>query len=124
MKEKRNAKPRPHRFQQPRQPHWWGGRRSGDTLIPLSIEICQRAIAGGTPTVGLYNSTDTADIFANANTGASGVPVRNSTRAGTAPYVVNQDDIVQVRVTTGGGVTATGVMVILTYLSTGDPANR
>jgi hypothetical protein len=92
-------------------------------LVPLSIEICQRAIAGGTPTVGLYNSTDSTDIFANANTGATGVSVRNSTQV-AGEKVVQKDDIMQVRATTAVGVTATGVYVVLTYESAGAPSNR
>jgi len=92
-------------------------------LIPLSLEVCQRAIAGGTPTVGLFNSTDSTNIFANVNTGATGVPVRTSTQVSTN-LVVQQNDVMQLRVTTGAGVTMTGVQVVLTYLSTGDPANR
>lgn len=92
-------------------------------LVPLSLEICNRAIGGGTPTVGLFNSTDSIDIFANANTGASGVPVSVSTQV-TGEKIVNKGDIMQLRVTTAGGVTATGVMVVLTYESAGAPSNR
>lgn len=93
-------------------------------LIPLSLEICNRARDAGTPSAGLYNSTDTADIFANATLGATGVPVHNSTVAGTAPAVVNKGDVMQLRATTAAGVTITGLQAVLTYLSTGDPSNR
>jgi hypothetical protein len=92
-------------------------------LIVHSIRLLNRALAGGVPTGGLYNSTAAANIVANGAFGATTVPSAELVPA-TANVVVAKNAVMQFRVTTGGGVTITGAQIVITFQTTGAPTGR